>query len=89
MADNLFVGKRVVEFMSMTKLEEEGWNSYRPNDRIPAIAFDDGSKIYPSMDDEGNGPGAPFGVDQAGATVCYLGPPSGQPIKLNPKKAVG
>ncbi len=63
------IGKKIKHVRAMTKkeMDVEGW------DRTPlVIEFTDGSKIYASQDDEGNGPGSMFGVDKDG-TQIYLG----------------
>lgn len=50
--------KTIVDVRYLTDEEAEslGWNS-----RSLVIHLDDGTLIYPSRDDEGNGPGALFG----------------------------
>jgi len=55
----VLVGKRVVRVRYLTDKEAEnmGWH-----DRSIAIFFDDGTIIFPSQDDEGNGPGSMFGT---------------------------
>ncbi len=63
-AKELFLGKKIVgiSYMSQGEAEELGW--YK---RPVVLQLDDGSLIYPSMDDEGNDGGALFaeknGVD--------------------------
>ncbi len=49
--------------MTPDEQDVEGWS--RP---AIVIVLDDGTKIYPSRDQEGNGPGAIFGVSAAGET---------------------
>lgn len=54
----------VQEIRQMTdaELEREGWDHHRG--KTPTvIVFEDGTKIYPSKDPEGNGPGALFGIN--------------------------
>ena len=51
--------------MTQAELEAEGWDDFYG--ATPSVLeFADGSKIYPSADIEGNGPGALFGVDANG-----------------------
>jgi len=55
----ILVGKKIASIRQLTKeeLEEEGWDK-----GTTAIVLDDGTLVYPSQDDEGNGPGALFGI---------------------------
>ena len=73
MSDHTVVGKRIIEVRPMTasEMEAEGW------DRPPTVlVLDDGSRLYPSRDDEGNGPGTIFGA--IGDDQFYVGGPSGE-----------
>ena len=56
-ANDLLLGKKIVkvEYMTKEEAEEIGW-TFRP----VCIGLDDGSWLYPSMDDEGNEAGALF-----------------------------
>jgi len=66
------IGKKIVEVRDMTEeeLKAEGWDG----DTVMCLVLDDGSKLYPSRDEEGNGGGALFGVTPEGKTVYhYLG----------------
>ena len=67
------IGLKVTEFRPMTSKEMalEGWN---PNWDSPplVLVLSDGNKLYPSRDQEGNGPGAFFGTDPKGTTVIHL-----------------
>lgn len=52
----------------MTREERiaEGWGGRRP----PAVlVLDDGTKLYPSRDSEGNGPGELFGMESNGEFI--------------------
>lgn len=55
------VGCRIVEVRSMRKreLETEGWP---PDETVPVLVLDNGAILFPSRDEEGNGPGALFGA---------------------------
>ena len=58
------IGTQLVDVRNMTSVElkNEGWDDYySEQDDIKVLVFDDGSRIYPSMDYEGNGPGVLFG----------------------------
>jgi len=63
------VNQKIIAVRKMTKgeMEREGWD-------FPAmvLVLDNGIKLYPSMDDEGNGSGALFGVDNKGRTFYVL-----------------
>ena len=54
-------GRRIVEVRAMNKheLEAEGWP---PDETVPVLALDNGTLLFPSRDEEGNGPGALFGA---------------------------
>ena len=68
------VGRRIVAVRAMTKdeLEAEGW---LPDEAVPVLVLDDGSVLFPSRDEEGNGPGALFGAtaDRKGFRVLAPG----------------
>jgi len=65
MADEL-TGRRIVGIRKMTEKEaaEEGWDI--SGHLASVIVLDDGTKIYASRDDEGNGIGTLFGRDKSG-----------------------
>lgn len=48
--------------MTSAELEREGWQDFH-GDPPTVIVFEDGTKVFPAQDSEGNGPGALFGVD--------------------------
>ena len=52
-------GKKIVALRKMTKaeLKREGWEE----EECMCIELEGGSILYPSRDEEGNGPGALFG----------------------------
>ena len=64
----VFIGQRIIEMRRMTEEEvrDEGWEDRIPLDvplAFPTIfVLANGVKFYASTDDEGNGPGAMFGV---------------------------
>lgn len=65
-------GKTIVAVRSMTKqeIESEYWQHSKHNAIV--IELSDGSIIYPSCDEEGNGPGALFGKDELGISYCIF-----------------
>lgn len=58
------VGQKIVKTRNLTKkeIEVEGWDIDEP---VSALELEDGTLIYPSSDDEGNGCGALFGTKGA------------------------
>jgi hypothetical protein len=60
-ATKLLVGKKItsVSYMHPQDVSDMDWS------RAPiVITLDDGTSIYPSQDDEGNGPGSIFTTDE-------------------------
>ena len=62
------IGKKIVCIRPMTKKERdaEGWDN--DGSATSVIELDNGTLIYPSSDDEGNGAGTLFGKDKDGKT---------------------
>ena len=60
------IGQKITDIrqMSVQELEREGWEG---REIVPVIVLENGDHIYPSRDDEGNGPGALFGISSEGA----------------------
>lgn len=56
------IGQRIVGVRLLTKTEiyVEGWDG---NEDAPALILENGTLLYPSRDEEGNGAGALFGND--------------------------
>jgi hypothetical protein len=56
-AEQTFLNRKIVGTRYMTRAEADaiGWHS-----RAVVLMLDDGTLLYPSTDDEGNGPGALF-----------------------------
>jgi len=52
-------GQKIVDVREMTKqeMDSEGWEGNKPS----VLVLEDGSKIYPSSDEEGNSAGSLFG----------------------------
>ena len=77
------IGLKIVDVRMMTnrELALEGWSEeLSPHEEPTAIVLEDGQVLYPSRDDEGNGPGAIFGCDD---DVCFR---VSHPISENHKK---
>lgn len=66
---NSLIGKKLVCIrpMTMKDKEREGWDD-DDHSASSILVFDDGTEIYASQDDEGNGPGTLFGRDKQGTT---------------------
>jgi len=64
------INKKIVDVRSMTIEERnaEGWDT---NSSVICIVLDDGSKLYPSGDEEGNYGGSLFGVTSDGKNVSH------------------
>jgi hypothetical protein len=56
------IGNKILQIRPMTKaeLQAEGWN--HSNEVPSVIVLENGLKLYPSRDTEGNGGGCLFGV---------------------------
>lgn len=69
-----YIGKTVKSIRTMTaeEKEREGWEDEFRSSIV--LEFDDGSTIYASRDEEGNGPGALFGTTAEGQTVYVMQP---------------
>jgi hypothetical protein len=61
-AARLLVGRKIakVRYMSEVEAEDLGWHT-----RPVVIELDDGTYLFPSQDDEGNGAGSIFGGNYA------------------------
>jgi hypothetical protein len=68
--DTSVEGHRIVKIRKMTKEEvnSEGWEG--ASETTPVIELDNGVKLFPSADEEGNGPGALFG--KKGSSSFYV-----------------
>ena len=68
-----FVGKSITEVRSMTseELQAEGWDPPHFGS-VPVFVLDDGTLIYPSQDEEGNGPGQIFGSTTDGSHFMVM-----------------
>lgn len=72
-ANDILVGRRIVAIrpMSESELAAEGWPT---DDLVPAIVLDSGAVVFSSRDEEGNGPGALFGMTPRGDGFRVLAP---------------
>lgn len=66
-------GRTIVGVRPMTEQElmVEAWDLLAHQLPPPVIELDDGTIIYPSRDDAGNGPGCLFGMDTDGRFVRF------------------
>ena len=62
------IGRTIADVRQMTKkeLEIEGWDVGAGQLPPPVLVLDDGQRLYPSRDSEGNGCGALFGMNKIG-----------------------
>jgi hypothetical protein len=71
--ETLIVGRKIVEVrpMTMEELERQGWSRFLTT---PVIVLDDGTVLFSSQDEEGNGPGDIFtmkgGILLSDGTLC-------------------
>ena len=67
---NFLVGLRIVGVRAMTdqEREDEGWEGSPHHATV--LVLSDGTILYPSCDEEGNGPGALFG--QSGGEAIFI-----------------
>jgi len=63
------LGKKIVgvRYLSLEESNELGWGT-----RCVVIQLDDGNLIYPSSDDEGNGPGSWFTNNESNPVLPVL-----------------
>jgi len=59
------IGVKLVSVRKMmpSEIEAEGWEGNHHSESATALIFDDGTVLYASQDDEGNGPGRMFGYN--------------------------
>ena len=62
MSKSMITGKRIKKIRTLTaaEAEYEGWDG--DAGRVTVLELEDGTLLYPSRDEEGNGGGALFGV---------------------------
>ena len=73
---NTLEGTSIVKVRAMTKAEikREGWDyCVRSDESLIALVLSNGYVVYPSRDDEGNGPGALFAYDKKSKQTLWLG----------------
>jgi hypothetical protein len=63
------VGRKIVQVRAMTRAElsAHDWQVYPHHAEPVVIVLDDGTRLFPSRDEEGNGPGVIFGLDAGGS----------------------
>jgi hypothetical protein len=71
----IVIGQAVKEIRPMTEAEAEaeGWEFNRRHGAPTVIVLANGTLIYASRDDEGNGPGQLFGRDPKGVGIELRG----------------
>jgi hypothetical protein len=57
------IGKKVAEVRLMTEIEKKNQN-IEDWGNVKVLIFDDGTFVYASVDEEGNGPGRLFGTNK-------------------------
>ena len=64
------IGQKIKEIRLMTEQEHnaEGWD-----EPTTVIVLENEQQIYPSSDDEGNGPGTLFGINPNGVQEYIIG----------------
>lgn len=67
-------GKEIVEARVMTdkEMKEEGFHNVGRGYNPCVLVLDDGTKVFPSKDTEGNGPGCLFGTMPDGQQVRFI-----------------
>lgn len=65
------IGKKIMAIRPISKkeLESEGWGDRHSATCV--IVLEGGTLLYPSQDDEGNGPGTLFGMDKDGQFIVW------------------
>lgn len=68
------IGKKILNVIKIPDavFKKEGWE-HSPHSGI-ALVLSDGSFLYPAQDEEGNGPGALFGMNKGLDTAYYILP---------------
>ena len=68
------IGKKIVKVRKMTRAEaqREGWDI--TNQLATVLVLGDGTKLYASRDDEGNGIGTMFGSTKVGEQFYVVSP---------------
>ena len=77
-------GRKIIKVREMTQpeLNAEYWDNGM-SDPVVVLELDDGSKLFPSRDYEGNGGGALFGTDKENNAFTLLGRPVVDTSKMN------
>ena len=63
---NKIINRKITTIRPMTpnELSDEGWDAEQSETTV--VVLDNGIRLYPSRDDEGNGPGVMFGLNPDG-----------------------
>lgn len=67
-AAKALVGRTITgaRYLTQPEMDNLGWSK-----SVLLLTLDDGSLLFPSRDDEGNGGGALFGVDKGGNNLTF------------------
>ena len=65
------IGRKIVEVRKMKQSEIKKEFGEEFDGETPVIILDDGTKIFPSCDEEGNHPGALFGSGKNGQFYIF------------------
>ena len=65
-----------IRLMTPHELRDAGWNPPRWGNGPAVLVLSNGTKLYASRDEEGNGPGALFGRTESGQAFTLTGLPS-------------
>ena len=63
---------RAIRPLSESEITREGWDIWNNTDTCMVIELESGMIIYPSRDEEGNGPGCLFGIDPDGVAIYVV-----------------
>ncbi len=69
-----FIGQTIVDLRPITEAEmiDEGWDSWNNGWMCSVLELGNGTKIYPSRDSEGNGPGCLYGITPEGERTYVI-----------------
>lgn len=68
---------KAIRLMTRQELRVEGWHDH---EACMLIELEDGTRIYPSRDAEGNGPGCLFGMTKDGVLLALTPDEAGDPL---------
>ena len=69
----MITGRKIVEVRDINDEElEDAFGDTHCQGCCTVLVLEDGTKIFPSQDPEGNGPGAMFGIDVDGKGIYVM-----------------